>query len=229
MIYRDIVNAKAESRRLLAILVDPEKFDRSTAAIFLRNLPSETTHIFVGGSTVPMGQTGALVNELKLFTSKPIVIFPGHYSQISKSADALLFLSLLSGDNPEYLVGQQLASVPILRKTTLEVIPTAYILIDGGITSSVEKVSRTKPIRQDEIGRIVDTAVAGELMGKKMVYLEAGSGALSPVGPQIIEAVKNELEIPLLVGGGIRTAQQKEMAYHAGADMVVMGTAFERD
>ena len=225
--YKAILDATAENRKLLAVLLDPEKFDVEEAAEFLRKLPLETTHLFVGGSTVAEGQTQALVDAIKLYTSRPVVLFPGDVSQISKNADALLFLSLFSGDNPEYLVHQQVKSVPLLRSIDLEVIPTGYILIDGGNESAVAKVTRTRPLSQDDINRILDTAIAAELAGKKLIYLEAGSGALKPVGTEIISAVKKELDVPLIVGGGIRTKEQLNAAYQAGADMVVMGTAFE--
>ncbi|MCW5518403.1 geranylgeranylglyceryl/heptaprenylglyceryl phosphate synthase [Aureitalea sp. L0-47] len=225
--YKAILDASEKNQKLLAVLLDPEKFDLEKTAEFLRRLPSETTHIFVGGSTVPEGQTQELVNAIKLHTSRPVVLFPGDVSQISKNADALLFLSLFSGANPEYLVHQQIKAVPLLRSIDLEVIPTGYILVDGGNDSAVSVVTKTHPISQSEPGRIVDTAVAAELTGKKLIYLEAGSGALTPVRAEIISAVKKELQIPLIVGGGIRTKEQLKAAYEAGADMVVMGTAFE--
>ena len=133
----------------------------------------------------------------------------------------------MSGDNPEYLVHQQVKSVRYLQQTNLEIIPTAYILIDGGKTTAVEEVSQTKAISQNEVQKIVDTAVAGMYSGKQLIYLEAGSGAKFPVKPEIIKAVKQQINIPLIVGGGIRTNQQRQTAYDAGADMVVMGTVFE--
>lgn len=227
--YKAIVQAVSEKRKLLAVLLDPEKFDPETAAAFLRSLPSETTHLFVGGSTVADGDTQRLVDALKLYTSKPIVLFPGDVSQISRNADALLFLTLFSGDNPEYLVHQQIKAVPVLRSVDLEVIPTGYILVDGGNDSAVSRVTQTLPMSQLDPGRIVDTAVAAELTGKKLVYLEAGSGALEPVRPEIITSVRKEIEIPLIVGGGIRTKEQLKRAYDAGADMVVMGTVYEKN
>ncbi len=227
--YKAIVQAVSEKRKLLAVLLDPEKFDPETAAAFLRSLPSETTHLFVGGSTVADGDTQRLVDALKLYTSKPIVLFPGDVSQISRNADALLFLTLFSGDNPEYLVHQQIKAVPMLRSVDLEVIPTGYILVDGRNDSAVSRVTQTLPMSQLDPGRIVDTAVAAELTGKKLVYLEAGSGAIEPVRPEIISSVRKEIEIPLIVGGGIRTKEQLKRAYDAGADMVVMGTVYEKN
>lgn len=226
-IYNDILTAKSQDKKLLAVLIDPDKFAIEQSASFLRKLPSETTHLFVGGSNVAIGDTETLVKELKLYTAKPIVLFPGDVSQLTNVADALLFLTLYSGDNPEYLVGQQIKAVPILREMNLEIIPTGYILIDGGNRSAVSAVTKTQPIPQHEVQHIVNTSKAAELSGKQLLYLEAGSGAINAVAPQIISEVRKELNIPLIVGGGIRTETQKQAAYKAGADMVVMGTVFE--
>lgn len=227
-LYNDLLNSVLLEQKLLAILIDPEKFDTKETASFLRNLPKEVTHLFVGGSTVPEGMTDAVVRQLKLYTSKPIILFPGDYKQLTSAADGVLFLSLLSGDNPDYLIGQQRKSIPFLRAHTLEVIPTGYLLIEGGNASAVAKVTHTHPLDQQEIQTIVDTAKAGELMGAKLIYLEAGSGALYPVSPAIISAVKKDVNIPLIVGGGIKTEDQIKDAYTAGADIIVMGTAFEK-
>lgn len=226
-LYEAILKAQQLKQPMLAILLDPEKFNLEETASFLRGLPQETTHLLVGGSTVPKGRTHALVHSLKLLTAKPVILFPGDYSQLTEAADGVLFLSLLSGDNPEYLIGQQRKAVSLLRNTSLEVLPTAYLLIDGGTNSAVQRVTQTQAIPQGDLQKIVDTAKAGEYMGAKLVYLEAGSGAKVPVSIEIIRAVKNELHIPLIVGGGIRTPEQLQAAYAAGADMVVMGTAFE--
>ena len=227
-LYLTFTEAITLKKKLLAILVDPDKFRIEQAAEFLRSIPLETTHIFVGGSTVPNGLTEVLVDTFKLYTSRPILIFPGDSSQITDAADGLLFLSLLSGRNPEYLIGQQVQAVSSLRTTSLEVISTGYLLVDGGIESSVAQVTKTSAIDQDNVQQIVDTARAGMLLGMKLIYLEAGSGATTPVAAEIISEVKKEISIPLIVGGGIRSEAQKQEAYEAGADMVVMGTAFER-
>jgi len=176
---------------------------------------------------VPKNLTKEVVLTLKERTPLPIFIFPGDVNQISFNADALLFLSLLSGNNPEYLIGQQIKAAAKLKNQPLEIISTGYILIDGGNKSAVASVTNTSPLLQNNIKLIVNTALAGQLMGAKLVYLEAGSGAKTPVSIEIITEVKKVLGIPLIVGGGIRTETQKENAYNAGADMVVMGTVFE--
>ena len=227
-LYTSFTEAASQKKKLLAILIDPEKFDLENTAFFLRNLPVATTHLFVGGSTVPEGMTEHLIKELKLYTAKPILLFPGDVSQITVVANGLLFLSLLSGRNPEYLIEQQIKAVSKLRGSALEVIPTGYILIDGQNKSAVSQVTHTNTMAQNDVQAIVDTAKAGELMGAKLIYLEAGSGAKIPVSAEIISAVKKELNVPLIVGGGIKTEEQINNAYEAGATMIVMGTAFEK-
>ncbi len=167
-------------------------------------------------------------SAVKAETSLPVILFPGDHSHITPEADALLFLSLISGRNPEYLIGQQVKSAQKLRESKLEVIPTGYILVDGGNFSAVERVSNTKPLDPDDIELIVNTALAGQYLGKELIYLEAGSGAKNAISEDIISAVKKAISIPLIVGGGIRTQHQLERIYEAGADLVVIGTAFEK-
>jgi putative glycerol-1-phosphate prenyltransferase len=225
--YKNLLKSVFQKEKQLAILIDPDKFDISETDSFLKKIPKQTTHLFVGGSTVANGETEATVKALKVETSLPIFLFPGDYSQITPLADVLLFLTLLSGRNVEYLVGQQVKSVSKLKNTDLEVLSTGYILIDGGNNSSVSRVTNTEPLPQENIELIVNTALAGQFMGAKLIYLEAGSGAKFPVKPEIISEVKKAISIPLIVGGGIKTEDQKQNAYIAGADMIVMGTAFE--
>ena len=226
-IYKDLTEAARSGEKLLSVLIDPDKFDEKSAETFLLKLPENVTHIFVGGSTVELNKTETTVQAIKAETSLPVILFPGDHSQITEAADGILFLSLISGRNPEYLIGQQLKSVSQLRNSKLEIIPTGYILIDGGNKCSVHQVSNTKPIPQTEVETIVNTALAGQFSGKKLIYLEAGSGAEVSVSEEIISAVRAALNIPLIVGGGIRTTQQMKKTYEAGADIVVIGTAFE--
>jgi phosphoglycerol geranylgeranyltransferase len=218
-----------ERSKSLAVLIDPDKFDEGNVASFLNNLPANATFIFVGGSTVEQHVTSLVAQRIKAYTNLPVVLFPGDYSQITEEADALLFLSLISGRNPEYLIEQQIKSVAQLRNSSLEIIPTGYILIDGGTESAVQRVSKTTPISQEDVELIVNTALAGQYSGKKLIYLEAGSGAKTPISDEIIREVKNAITIPLIVGGGIRSSIQLEKAYSAGADIVVVGTAFEQN
>ena len=229
-ILEHIQNTSEKGGKLLAILIDPDKS-------FVDDIPSISTRIdklnadfiFVGGSEVRNGLTDSFIKNLKTHTPLPIVLFPGDYSQLTNRADGLLFLSLLSGRNPEYLIEQQIKSVPFLKNADLEIIPTGYILLDGGTQSSVLKISKTTPIAQENIELVVDTAVAGMYKGKKLIYLEAGSGATTPVNLNIISKVKAHISNPLIVGGGICSNEQLQHAYDHGADIVVIGTAFENN
>lgn len=225
--YKNLLKSVSEKEKQLTILIDPDKFVISETKSFLKKIPKETTHLFVGGSTVANGETEATVKALKNDTNLPIFLFPGDHSHITPFADVLLFLTLLSGRNAEYLVGQQIKSISKLKNSTLEIISTGYILIDGGNNSSVSKVTNTEPLPQKNIETIVHTALAGQFMGAKLIYLEAGSGAKYPVKPEIISEVKKAINIPLIVGGGIKTDAQKNAVYNSGADMVVMGTVYE--
>jgi len=227
-IYENLSLLKELNHKQLTVLIDPDKFDESIAEEFFDDLPSSITHIFVGGSTVETDKTDRTVAAIKLFSDLPIIIFPGDYTQITEKADAILFLSLLSGRNPEYLIEQQVKSVTWLKNSNLEIIPTGYILIDGGNESAVQRISNTQPMAQDNVEAIVNTALAGQFSGKQLIYLEAGSGAIKHVSLDIIREVKKALSIPLIIGGGIKTAEQLENVYKAGADMVVIGTAFEK-
>jgi len=223
-----IQKACKNGKKLLAILLDPDKTSLDTLPkIAKKILELKAQFIFVGGSFVAHGTTDLFVKKLKDFTHIPVILFPGHYSQVTDSADGLLFLSLLSGRNPEYLIEQQIKSVPYLKNSMLEIIPTGYILIDGGTNSSVLKISNTTPISQENIELAVATAVAGMYKGKQVIYLEAGSGAINPVNSKLIARVKENISVPLFVGGGIKTEKQLQKAYQSGADLVIIGTAFE--
>lgn len=225
-----IQKAAVKNEKLLAILLDPDKTSLDKLPEITSRIENlKANFIFVGGSFVENGITDLFVKTLKKHTKLPVVLFPGDFSQLTNHADALLFLSLLSGRNPEYLIEQQIKSVPFLKNSSLEIIPTGYILIDGGTNSSVLKTSNTIPISQENISLAVDTAVAGMYKGKQLIYLEAGSGAKVPVNSQLISAVKQHISIPLIVGGGIKTKEQLNNAYENGADLVVVGTAFENN
>ncbi|MDT0295257.1 geranylgeranylglyceryl/heptaprenylglyceryl phosphate synthase [Mesonia ostreae] len=224
-LYREIIGRE----RSFAILIDPDKVEKQEIILLLKDIPSFTTHLFVGGSTVKSGKCERVVKELKKHSSLPIILFPGDYSQVTPEADGILFLSLVSGENPEYLIGQQIKSAKAIIASKLEVISTAYVLIDGGKETAVQRVSETLPIPQLEVERIVSICLASQLAGKKIIYLEAGSGALISVHPNIIQAVKKEVNLPIIVGGGLRTEKEIEACYQAGANLVVVGTAFEEE
>jgi putative glycerol-1-phosphate prenyltransferase len=229
-IYQQIVEAKSENKKLLAILLDPDKIVwNNLENLLLKINQSPATHIFVGGSIVKTDILEELLTELKQKTSLPVIIFPGDPSQISPQADAILFLALLSGRNPDYLIEYQVQAAPILRKTNLEIISTGYILIESGNETAVARVSKTEPLNRKNLDLALATAQAGEMLGNKLIYLEAGSGARKAVPVEMIRLIAQNVAIPIIVGGGIVDLQGIEEAYKAGADLVVIGTAFENN
>lgn len=238
----------AKIKKSLALLLDPEKADLEALPLSADCLPD---YFFVGGSTG--GDTTPFIRALQERLSAqrsisaavcqpsglsaegglgrpPIVLFPGSADQFTPEADAILYLSLLSGNNPEYLIGQQIKSAKAIHDSSVKVIPTGYILIDGGVETSTMRVTNTKPLNPSNaegVQAIINTSIAAELMGKKAIYLEAGSGAKTPVPPSVIKAVRASTSVTLIVGGGIRTPEAMKAAYAAGADIVVIGNHFE--
>ena len=217
----------AAKRKMLAVLIDPDKCSDLNTGRYLENLKLHTPDfIFMGGSQLK----SSFSNLIGLFRSElgiPVVLFPGDVSQFSPDADALLFLSLLSGRNAEYLVGQHIKVALKLRDSALEVIPTGYLLVDGGCKSAVEYVSNTQPIPDNATEIAIATALAGVFLGMKLIYLEAGSGAHLPVPLPMIREVNNNIQVPLIVGGGINTAEKLYDAFSSGADLVVIGNVLE--
>lgn len=229
-IYSEILQAKKANKKLLAILLDPDKVDlQNIKSLISKIKESPSTHIFIGGSLVLENSMDQIISELKKEIQLPIILFPGNPSQISIQADGILFLSLISGRNPDFLIEHQVRAAPVLKKSTLEIISTGYILIESGNPTAVASVSKTIPLPRHNSQIAVDTAIAGEFLGNKLIYLEAGSGAKLPVPLETISLVSKNLEIPLIVGGGIKSIQEIQDAYIAGADLVVIGTAFEND
>jgi phosphoglycerol geranylgeranyltransferase len=227
-IYTEIVASK--DKKLLAILIDPDKVSVKKITDLVSKINSSpATHLFVGGSSYDGNHLDELIATLKQNTSLPILLFPGNPSQISNQADAILFLTLLSGRNPDYLIEHQINAVPFLKKTNLEIISTGYILIESGSETAVQRVTRTQPLDRNNINYVIQTAQAGELIGNKLIYLEAGSGAQLAVPLEMIRLVRQNTKVPLLVGGGIRSQKEIESAFEAGANMVIIGTAFEND
>ena len=229
MFYQDSIHKKSVNQKQLALLVDPDKYSQESLALFVE-LAKETLPdcIMVGGSLVA-GSVEQVVQYIKSHTNIPVVLFPGNSHQLCNEADALLLLLLLSGRNADFLIGQHVVAAKAIRDSGIESISTGYILIDGGCSTSVEYMSNTKPIPRDKVEIIVATAIAGELIGNRMVYLEAGSGAINPVSKEAIQAVRQAVSLPIIVGGGIRTVEQAKDAYLAGADMIVVGNALEKD
>ena len=216
--------------RGIAILVDPEK--AMNEAQFTRQLQAicaiSPEFIFVGGSTVNAEQMSSAIELIKAATSIPLIIFPGGTEQLDTRADGLLFLSLISGRNPRYLIGQQVEAAALLFQSNIEIISTGYILVDGGIQSAVERVSGTAPIPQNDVTHIASTAKAGILLGMDCLYVDAGSGAHTPVSEEIIREL-SALGNPLIIGGGLRTIASIQKAHDAGANLVVIGNKLEED
>lgn len=217
------------NQKLIAVLLDPDKCrGKVLSATISALLSNQPDFIFVGGSHT-VSPTDSFIELLKEETKSDIILFPGDASQFSPKADAMLYLSLLSGRNPEFLIGQHITSSVSIKNSDTEVISTGYILIDGGKPSSVEYISNTKPIPNDKKEIALSTAVAGELLGMKLIYLEAGSGANIPVPSEMIQYVSEGLSLPLIVGGGIKSVENLTKAYDAGADIVVIGNILEQD
>lgn len=226
-IYNIITTAVANKQRLFAVLIDPEKCVGKTLDAVIKEVnQAQPDFIFVGGSQL-QNSVEETVTRIKLLTNIPVILFPGNAFQLTNNADALLLLSLISGRNAEWLIGQHVKAAKSIRESGLETISTGYILIDGGNKTSVERVSETEPIKSDATDEVISTAIAGELLGNKLIYLEAGSGAKNPVPPALIKSVKNNITIPLIVGGGLTSVEAIENAYKAGADIVVVGNYFE--
>ncbi len=214
----------------IAVLIDPEK-SHCTEQLLLIIQKAEfagVNYFFVGGSTVTQDDFIKVVRFLKENTTIPVVIFPGASHQICQEADALLYLSLISGRNPDYLIGHHVQSAHEVFEMDIEVIPTAYILIDGGNKSSVAYVSQTTPIPSNQLSIILNTAKAGILQGKQLLYLDAGSGAKQTVKPETIRAL-NKLNTPIIVGGGIKTKEKIKDFADAGANIIVIGNKIETD
>lgn len=219
-----------KGKKSIAVLIDPDKAEDTTRLKHLINLASENCvdFFFVGGSLVTTTNLSDVVRLIKDNVTIPVVLFPGNAIQIEPTADALLFLSLISGRNPELLIGQHVVAAPIIRNTKLEVIPTGYILVNSGRTTSVAYISNTIPIPDDKYSLAACTAMAGEMLGLKSIYMDAGSGAEKEINARMIASVRKAVSIPLIIGGGINTSQKAITALEAGADMIVIGNALEK-
>ena len=214
----------------IAVLIDPDKF-KSTIAIeqYLEKIKlAQPDFLFVGGSSVAKSDFDRCVDTAKKMLSIPIIIFPGASHHLSKNADALLFLSLISGRNPDFLIGQHVEAMEELAQIDIETIPTSYLLIDGGKMTSVQYFSRTQPIPQNEIPIATKTALAGKYLGQKLIYADAGSGAIQPISSAMIKAL-SKINSPLIIGGGLKTIKGIQEAHESGANLVVIGNKLEED
>lgn len=229
-IYAQIASSSSQAVRQLAVLIDPDKADEEDVLKFSHWANKyKADYIFTGGSLITNDFMGTCIRILKQTSEIPVIIFPGNNMQIFPEADAILLLSMISGRNPELLIGNHVIAAPYLKESGLEIIPTGYMLIESGKITSVAYMSNTLPIPSDKPDIAASTALAGEMLGLKLMYMDAGSGALKPVSAEMIRQVKNNINCPLIVGGGIRSAQEAEKIWDAGADILVVGNATEKN
>ncbi len=217
------------SKKRFALLVDPDKYNDRSLDKLIKRINQDPPDLLLVGGSILFNPIEITITALKLGTKLPVFIFPGNVIQLSDRADGILFLSLISGRNAEFLIGNHVLAAPHLNRSGIEVIPTGYMLIENGRSTSVEYMSNTRPIPDSKPEIAVATAMAGEMLGMKTIYLEAGSGAARPVGLDMIRAIRKQISLPLIVGGGISTVVGAREVYRAGADLIVVGTALERD
>jgi phosphoglycerol geranylgeranyltransferase len=229
-IYNQWQHAKLHGEKKFVVLIDPDKLrlNKMDQVIELA-IEANVDYFFIGGSLVVNDMLDAVLKSIKDKCKIPMVLFPGNSYQLSYKADAILFLSLISGRNADLLIGKHVITAPFLKMSPLEIISTGYMLIDGGINTTVQYMSNTVPIPSNKEDIAVCTAIAGELLGLKMIYMDAGSGAVRPVPTPMIEAVSSAINIPLIVGGGINTPKKIEENLKSGADIIVVGNAIEHD
>lgn len=229
-VYKELLDRRAAGKKSFAVLVDPDKTQIDQVGELIEKCVSaEVDFLLVGGSLVVSTHLEELVLSIKAQTKIPVILFPGSPSQVTPAADALLYLSLISGRNPELLIGQHVISAPLVKKSGLEIISTGYMVVDGGLPTTVSYISNANPLPSNKNEIAVCTALAGEMLGMKLIYLDAGSGALMPIPTEMIKAVSKQISIPLIVGGGITTPEKAAANCRAGADLIVVGNAIEKD
>jgi putative glycerol-1-phosphate prenyltransferase len=230
-ILNSLVAKKDSNKKSLAVLIDPDKAEDSGSLRHLVRLANENCidFIFVGGSLLLTAELSRIIGAIRDEVQIPVVLFPGSPLQISPGADGVLFLSLISGRNPDLLIGHHVQAAPLLKNLGMEILPTGYMLINSGKTTSVAYVSNTIPIPDDKYSLAACTAMAGEMLGLKLLYLDAGSGAEKEISPRMINAVRKAVSLPLMVGGGINTPEKVSAAMAAGADVIIIGNALEKD
>ena len=228
MVYDLITSAVAKKEKLLTFLIDPDKCPDSKLHYLIKILEKRPPHFILVGGSLISNPIEPLVYSLKQRLDIPIVLYPGHPTHIRPEFDALLLLSMISGRNPELLIGNHVIAAPIIKRYEIEAIATGYMLIDGGVQTSVEYISNTRSMPSDKTDIIIATAMAGEMLGQKLIYMDAGSGAIHPISGKTIEEVKANCTIPLMIGGGINTPAKLETAFNNGADIVVIGNALEK-
>jgi phosphoglycerol geranylgeranyltransferase len=229
-LYHQISQAKTEGKKKFAVLIDPDKVRlRKLDRVLELAVEAKVDYFLIGGSLIVNDMLDMVLTSIKENTQIPMILFPGNSFQLSYKADALLFLSLISGRNAELLIGKHVITAPFLKMSPLEIMSTGYMLIDGGVPTTVSYMSNTNPIPATKNDIAMTTAMAGEMLGLKMIYMDAGSGARDPISTDMIHAVSTAIDIPLIVGGGIRTPEKASENVKAGADMIVVGDAIEHD
>jgi putative glycerol-1-phosphate prenyltransferase len=229
-IYTHIQDNKKAGRKSFAVLVDPDKVDpRELKSLVQSAVDAKVDYFFVGGSLVISNHLDECILAIRKECEIPVILFPGSPSQISRHAHALLYLSLISGRNPELLIGQHVISAPFVKQSGLEIISTGYMVVDGGAPTTVSYISNASPIPSDKNEIALCTALAGEMLGMKLIYMDAGSGAKRPVTESMIQAVAAQISVPLVLGGGITDPEKAYRNCKAGADIIVVGNAIERD
>ncbi|HRH01633.1 MAG TPA: geranylgeranylglyceryl/heptaprenylglyceryl phosphate synthase [Bacteroidia bacterium] len=226
-IYASILSAKSKGQKQFAVLIDPDKMPN--AEFLEKAVAAGVDYFFIGGSLLTNGNLTYCIDFVKKRTTIPVILFPGNILQIDSSADALLLLSLISGRNADMLIGKHVIAAPLLKTSGLEVLPTGYMLIESGNQTTVSYMSNTLPIPADKDDIAMCTAMAGEMLGLKMIYMDAGSGAKNAISETMIKKVRSSISVPLIIGGGINTAEGVQKACDSGADLVVIGTALEKD
>ena len=229
-LYKNILISKKQSKKLFAILIDPDKQKNSDLLLIIKNAnKSKVNYFFVGGSLLINDNLNDCIKTIKENSKIPVILFPGNAMQINPKADGILFLSLISGRNPDLLIGKQVISAPILKQTELEIISTGYMLIDSGKATTASYMSNTVPIPREKNAIATSTAIAGQYLGMKLIYMDGGSGAEQPITKEMIKEVSNCIDIPLIIGGGICNAKKAIENCEAGADLIVVGNAIEKD
>jgi len=229
-IYKSLENRKKQGQKSFAVLIDPDKVNATILDELVElSLTAKVDYLLVGGSLVISNHLDECVQQIKKNCDIPVILFPGSPSQISKYADGLLYLSLISGRNPELLIGQHVVSAPFVKMSGLEILSTGYMVIDGGAPTTVSYISNASPIPADKNEIAMCTAMAGEMLGMKLIYMDAGSGAKRPIAESMIKSVAERIEAPLIVGGGITSPEKAYLNCKAGADVIVVGNAIEKD
>jgi putative glycerol-1-phosphate prenyltransferase len=229
-IYNQLTEKKGKGKKSFTVLIDPDKVDGTKIdRLVSLSIDAKVDYFFVGGSLVISNYLDQCIQHIKAACNIPVILFPGAPSQVSKYADALLYLSLISGRNPELLIGQHVISAPFVKQSGLEIMPTGYMVIDGGAPTTVSYISNASPIPSDKNEIAMCTAMAGEMLGMKVIYMDSGSGAKRPISENMIEKVARHIEAPLIVGGGISNPEKAYLNCKSGADIIVVGNAIEKD